>query len=106
MPIASSNFLVPNGTIIVEVIAFLIVLGFFAKTVLPRVNKALDERQEQIRSSLEAADAARHEADDTRAQRQGILDEARQQGRDIVAQANRTAERVKLEGEVSARAEY
>lgn len=106
MPVATSNFLVPNGTLIVEVIAFLIVLGFVAKVVLPPVNKALAERQEQIRSSLEGAEAARREAEETRAQRQGILEEARQQGRDIVAQANRTAERVRTEGEVRGRAEY
>ena len=73
---------------------------------LPPLNKALEQRQEEIRSSLEAADAARHEADDTRAQRQGILDEARQQAREIVAQANRTAERVGADAEEKGRAEY
>ncbi len=106
MLIASSNFLVPNGTIIIEVVAFLIVLWFIARKVLPILNKALTERQEEIRASLEAADAARHEADETRAQRQGILDEARQQARDIVGQATRTAERVQGDGEARGRAEY
>jgi F-type H+-transporting ATPase subunit b len=106
MPIASSNFLVPNGTLIVEVIAFLIVLAFIGKAVLPRVNKMLEERQEEIRASLEAAERARAEADETRAQRQSILDEARAQAREIVSQANRTAERVRLEGEDRGRQEY
>ena len=96
MPIAS-NFLVPNGTFIVEVVAFLFVLGFIARKVLPPLNKVLEERQEQIRASLEAADAAQTEAAETRAQRQGILDEARQEATDIKAQANRTAERTRAE---------
>jgi F-type H+-transporting ATPase subunit b len=106
MPIASSNFLVPNGTLIVEIVAFLLVLGFIAKYVLPPLNKALEERQEQIRVSLEAADAARVEADETRAQRQGILDEARQQARDIVTQANKVAEGVAAQSEERGQQEY
>jgi F-type H+-transporting ATPase subunit b len=97
--IASSNFLVPNATLGVEVVAFLIVLGFIWRYVLPPLNKALTERQEQIRASLEAADRARAEAEETRNERQAILDQARQQARDIVAQANHTAQRVVSEAE-------
>ncbi len=106
MPVASSNFLVPNGTFIAEIIAFLIVLLVIGRYVLPFLNKTLTERQDEIRSSLEAAEAARAEADETRAQRQEILEEARAQARDIVAQANRTAERVRSEGEERGRQEY
>jgi len=104
--IASSNFLVPNGTLIVEVIAFLLVLVVIGKYVLPPLNRMLTERQEQIRTSLEAADAARAEAEATHVQRQGVLDEARAQAREIVTQANRTADRLKSEGEERGRQEY
>jgi F-type H+-transporting ATPase subunit b len=97
--IASSNFLIPNATLIVEIVAFLVVLGFIAKYVLPYLNKALEERQEQIRTALESAERARVEAEETRAQRQGIIDEARQQAREILAQANRTAQRVVSDAE-------
>ena len=104
--LASSNFLVPNGTLIVEVVAFLIILVVIGKYVVPLLNKVLSERQEQIRSSLEAADVARAEAQETHAQRQGILDEARAQAREVVTQANRAADRVKGEGEERGRQEY
>jgi F-type H+-transporting ATPase subunit b len=104
--VASSNFLVPNGTLIVEVIAFLVILAVIGKYVVPMLNRVLSERQEQIRSSLEAADAARAEAQDTHVQRQGILDEARAQAREIVTQASRTADRLKSEGEERGRQEY
>jgi F-type H+-transporting ATPase subunit b len=106
MPVASSNFLVPNGTLIVEVIAFLVVLGFMAKYVLPFVNKALEERQEQIRTALEAAERAKAEADETRAERHDILEQARQQAREIVANANTTAERVRGEAVQRGQQEY
>ena len=103
---SSGNFLVPDGTFIAEFIAFVIIVGVIAKWILPPLNKAMEARQEEISSSLAAADAAQTEADETRAQRQGILDEARQQAREFVAQANRTAERVRADGEEKGRAEY
>jgi len=106
MTASSSNFLVPNATLIVEVVAFLIVLLVIGKYVLPFLNKALEDRQEQIRASLEAADQARVEAEETRAQRQAILDEARQAARDIVAQANKTAQRMHAEAEERGQQEY
>lgn len=104
--LASSNFLIPNATLIVEVVAFLIVLFVLGRYVLPVLNRVLGERQEQIRSALAAADEARAEADETRAERQGILDEARQQARQIVAAANATAERVRAEAADKGQQEY
>jgi F-type H+-transporting ATPase subunit b len=106
MPIASSNFLVPNGTLIIEIVAFLLVLVFIARVVLPPLNRTLEQRQEEIRTSLEAAETARVEADETRAQRQGILDEARQRAREIVAQANQVAETVAVQSEERGQQEY
>jgi F-type H+-transporting ATPase subunit b len=103
---ASSNFLVPNTTLIVEVVAFLVVLGVIGKYVLPVLNKALEERQEQIRTALEAAERARVEAAEAGAQRQETLDEARRQAREIVAQANKAAERISSQAEERGRLEY
>jgi F-type H+-transporting ATPase subunit b len=103
---ANSNFLVPDGTFIAELIAFLIILGIIAKWILPPLNRAMQARQEEIRSSLEAADEAKIEAEETRAQRQGILDESRQQAREIVAQANRTADQLRADGQVRGQQEY
>ncbi len=102
----NSNFLVPDGTFIAEIIAFLIILGIIAKYVLPPLNKAMQARQEEIRTSLAAADAARAEADETRAQRQAILEEARTKAREIVAQANTTAERSVAQAEERGQQEY
>lgn len=96
--ITTSIFLVPNATLIVEIVAFLVVLFVVGRYVVPVLDKALSERQEKIRSSLESADRARSEAEETRSQRQGILDEARAQAREIIAQANRSAEQARTDG--------
>jgi F-type H+-transporting ATPase subunit b len=104
--IASSNFLVPNGTLIVEIVIFLFVLWFIGRKVLPILTKQMAARQELISESLQAAESARQEADETRAQRQQILDEARQQAREIVAGANRTADQVRSDGQERGQQEY
>ena len=52
-------FLLPNGTFFIELIVSLVLLFLVYKYVLPPINKALTERQEKIRESLEAADKAR-----------------------------------------------
>jgi F-type H+-transporting ATPase subunit b len=91
--IATSNFLVPNGTFIVVLLAFLVVVWVIAKKVLPVLNKALTERQDQIRGELEAADKAKADAEDADAERRDALEQARQQAREIVATATATAER-------------
>lgn len=102
----ASNFLIPNGTLIVEIVAFLVVLGVLWRYVLPPVNRALEQRQAEIRDSLQAAERAKAEADETRAQRQGILEQARQQAREIVASANTTAERLREESVQRGQQEY
>jgi F-type H+-transporting ATPase subunit b len=94
MPIATSNFLVPNGTFIVVLLAFILVLGVIGKYVLPVLNKALSERQDQIRGELEAADKAKADAEEADAERRAVLEQARTQAREIVSQAQTTADRI------------
>ena len=98
-----SNFLVPNGTFIVEVLAFLIMLAILGRYVLPRINKALEDRQEQIRSQFEASEKAQHEAADAleeytkqlaeaREEAGRMREEAREQGAAIIAQMRQQAQ--------------
>jgi F-type H+-transporting ATPase subunit b len=106
MPMASSNFLIPNATFFVELAAFIVVLGIVGRYVLPPVNRALNERQAQIKSELEAADEAKAEAEAVDLERRQTLEHARQQAREIVEQANRTAEQVGADAQGRAGAEY
>ncbi len=92
MTLATSNFLVPNGTFIVVLLAFLVVLGVIGRFVLPRLNTVLTERQEQIRGELEAADRAKADAEEADTERRAMLEQARAQAREIVAHAQATAD--------------
>ncbi len=104
--IGTSNFLVPNGTFIVELLAFLIVLVFIARVVLPPVNRALGARQAQIQSELAAADQARAEAAAADEERRQALEEARRRAREIVEQASRSAERVRADAAAEGEEEH
>ncbi|MGP0030606.1 MAG: F0F1 ATP synthase subunit B [Acidimicrobiales bacterium] len=106
MLIASSNFLIPNSTLFVELAAFLIVLWFLSHFVLPPLRKALDQRAALISSELAAADEAKADAAAADDDRRAALEEARQQAREIVAQANRTAEQVRTDAQASGQSEY
>jgi F-type H+-transporting ATPase subunit b len=106
MTFATSNFLVPNGTFIVVLLAFLIVLGVISKKVLPILNKALTERQDQIRGELEAADKAKADAEEADTERRSVLEQARTQAREIVAGATTTADQKVVESEARAQETY
>ena len=102
----ASIFLVPNLTFVVELIVSIALILLIMKYVIPPINKAMEERQEKIRSSLEAADKARADAEAADDQRRVVLDEARQQARDIVAQARGTAEQVQTDARAKGQGEY
>ena len=99
-------FLLPNGTFFIELIVSIILILAIYKWVLPPINKAMEERQEKIRTSLEAADQARADAEAADAERRAVLEEARHQAREIVAQANRTAEQVRTDAQSRGQSEY
>ncbi len=71
--IATSVFLLPNGTFFVELVAVVVILFLMTKYILPPLNKAMEARQEKIRASLEAADAAKAEAAAAGDERQALL---------------------------------
>src|SRR5665811_1278385 len=104
--IAESIFLLPNGTFVVEVLVVIIILVLTAKYILPPLNAALEKRQNQIRTSLDAADAARAEAAAAGDQRQQLLTDARNQAREIVGNSQATSDQIKAESAARGQAEY
>jgi ATP synthase, F0 subunit b len=111
---AESNFLVPNGTFIAELVAFVILLWLIKKYVLPPLSKAMTERQDMIdrqikdsleaKERLEAAEADYHELlEQTKADASRIREEARAEGRAIIdelrVKAQEEADRVRARGE-------
>src|ERR1044072_6353825 len=98
-----SNFLVPNGTFLVELAAFAIIIFILAKYVIPPINTTMTARQPAIRkedADLEEAKAEANEAKDeypsqiadAKHEAARIREEARQQGAAIIAELGEQAQ--------------
>ena len=96
----------PNGTFVVEVVVVLAILWVMKNKVLPILNKSIAERQDKIRTALEAADQAQAQAAAAGDEREKILSAARDQAREIVASAQATSDQIKSESGTRGQAEY
>lgn len=102
----NSNFLIPNGTFVFELIMFIIVLGIVAKFILPSLQKAMTDREVTIRASLTASDEGRVEADRLARERVAVLEQAHAEARVIVEGASREVERLREEAQQRGMAEF
>ena len=91
---------------IIELIVSIVLLYIIWKKVWPLINTAMAKKQEQIRASLESADQARADALAADDERHAVLDETRQTAQEIVAQANRTAEAVRVDAQARGEADF
>jgi len=98
-----TNFLVPNATFLVELLAFAIMVFILGKFVIPPINRAMTARQDAIRtqfSELEEAKSGAQQAEedfksqlaDARHEAARIREEAREQGAAIVAEMREQAQ--------------
>ena len=91
--IAANNFLIPNATFIAEFIAFLLILGFLARYVLPKIQGALGQRQEMIRKQVEEAEATKAKLAEAEDAYKNALTEARIEAAQIRENARAEAQR-------------
>jgi F-type H+-transporting ATPase subunit b len=94
IPLASESWLItPNvGLMVWTFVVFGISLYILIKAVFPRIRNALDERRAGIDESIDAAERMRAEADQILAEYRERLAEARAQSEEIVQRARQTAD--------------
>jgi F-type H+-transporting ATPase subunit b len=99
---AAGNFLIPNMTFVVELMAFVIVLGVLWRYVIPPVQQAMNARQEMARQLVSDSAEAKQLLEKAQTAYQTAMAEARheaaqlrtraeQQRREIVAGASTEA---------------
>src|SRR5918996_3133869 len=91
------------------IISFLVVLFVLTRLLFPKIRQAVEDREAQIQSDLEAAERAKAEAQkeqegykkqlaEARSEANRVIEDARQQAeqvrKDIIAKAERDAEQV------------
>ena len=86
-----------TGLMIWTWITFIAVLVILASKAWKPMIKALENRENFIRESLEEAEAARKEADKVAADYEAMVAKARQEAQEIVAAGKDTAERMKAD---------
>lgn len=103
---AAGNFLIPDATLIVELLVFAVVAGVIARFVVPPLNKAMRQRSDEIEASLDKARQADALLLTTQADYDARLDEARGEARAITDGARRVAEYLREEGRKQGKEEY
>lgn len=91
----SSNFLLPNATIFVELILFLIVFWVFARWIVPPLSKAMDERQKMVRKQAEDREEAVRRLRQAEERYESALAEARGESARIRDEARAEAQKVR-----------
>jgi F-type H+-transporting ATPase subunit b len=92
---------------IIELIVFLVILYFLVrKWPVPQIREGMSKTQDRIRASLDAADQARTDALAADEERHAALEETRRTAQEILAQADRTAEAVRVGAQARGQTEY
>lgn len=104
--LATANLLVPNATALVEIAVFAAVLGIVARFVLPPLKAAMDQRQAEIRSSIEAGRRGEHLLAAAEAECNAKLDQARREASAIVETGRSIGAHLEAESRQRAKEEH
>ena len=84
-----------NGTVIVELLTFLVMLAVLARYVYPEVVKLAEARQRAIAQQLLDAEQARAAAEARVKEAQAQLEEARKTAQQVIDSANKSGEQLR-----------
>jgi len=91
-----------TGTLIIQIIVFLILVGFTMKFVWPPIASALDERATRIADGLAAADKAKSELSAANKRVESELAKSRNETATLLADAERRAQAIVEQAKASA----
>jgi F-type H+-transporting ATPase subunit b len=86
-----------NGTVIVELVTFLIMLAVLARYVYPEIVKVAEARQRQIAEQLKEAEEARAAAEQRLKEAEERLNDARKTAQGVIEAAAKSAEQLRQE---------
>ena len=86
-----------NGTVIVELVTFLIMLAILARYVYPEIVKLAEARQQAVAQQLKEAELARAEAEQRLKEAQAKLEDARKTAQSVIDAATKSGEQLRQE---------
>ena len=97
--------MIPNLTMVVEIVEFLVFIGLCRMFIWPRLVGAIEQRRKTIADGLAEAERGKSSLADAQKERESILREARTRAQEIVAAAERSATERIEESKAQARTE-
>lgn len=94
-----------NGTVIVEIITFLLMTAILARWVYPQIVSLAEARQRAIAQQLRDAEQARADAEERLKEAEAKLNDARATAQTVIDGAGRSAEKLRQELREKAEAE-
>ena len=86
-----------NGTVVVELITFLVMLAILARWVYPEIVRLAEARQRAVAQQLAEAEKARADAEAQLKEAQARLDDARKTAQGVIDAAGKSAEQLRQE---------
>ena len=98
-----AGLLTLNGTLIAQLLIFLVMLGVLYRFAWGPLLKILNERRERIQQGVEATERAKREFEEAERERQAKLEETRREAQAILDRIAKQAEDLRKELEAKAR---
>ena len=98
-----AGLLTLNGTLIAQLLIFLVMLGVLYRFAWGPLLKILNERRERIQQGVEATERAKRELEEAERERQAKLEEARHEAQAILDRIAKQGEDLRKELETKAR---
>jgi len=86
-----------NGTVIVELITFLVMMAILARWVYPEVVRIAEARQQAVAEQLKEAEKARADAERSLKEAEAKLNDARRTAQSVIDAANKSGEQLRQE---------
>ncbi len=94
-----------NLTLFGQTVAFILFVWFCLKFIWPHIIKAMDDRKTQIADGLAAGERGRHEQELAEQRAVEVIREAKDQAKEILAQANKRGDEIVDDAKGDGRAE-
>ena len=97
MYLDDASIITINGTWVLEVVAFIVMVAVLWKYAYPPIQAAAERRQKAISDAMATAEKQRQEAEQRLKDAEAKLDEARKQAQEVIAGANKSAEQIRAD---------
>ncbi|MBF6058791.1 MULTISPECIES: F0F1 ATP synthase subunit B [Thiomicrorhabdus] len=91
-----------NATLLIQIIAFVLLIWFVNKVLWGPLSKLMEERQKKIADGLSAAEKGKHELELAEQKAKEVLKEAKAQAQNVLSQAEKRGSEIVEDAKVKA----